>query len=43
MHENFEKEYADLLCLYNDLSEERKHVIQLLLRDLKALTEIETK
>ena len=40
---NGEKEYADLLCLYNDLSEERKHVIQLLLRDLKALTEIETK
>ena len=40
---NGEKEYTDLLCLYNGLSEERKSVIQSILRDLKTLTEIEIK
>lgn len=38
---NGEKEYADLLCLYNSLSKERKQLVQSILKDLKALTDME--
>ena len=38
-----DKEHADLLYLYDKLPEERKKILQSLLRDWKKLTELEMK